>query len=172
VSFEEPVVRPVQIGDAQAIIDLVERCFVEYGEFAPPGWTPTSQDGALERVEASIALAGAGGAVAERDGEHAGQVLWIPAVGAHNYESEDPYTAYLSQLFVSTRFRGTGLAGRLLAWAVRMARGLRYREMRLLTPRGQGRARAFYEREGWSELGDWGVHPELGLPVVEYGRRL
>ena len=44
--------------------------------------------------------------------------------------------------------------------------------MQLLTPKGQARARRFYEREGWTFLGDWGMDPDLALPVVEYGRRL
>ena len=167
-----PVVRPAEPADAPAIVALVDRCFDEYREIAPAGWEPPNQSGALDRVEATIALSRAGGAVAESDGEHAGQVLWIPAMRARKYDSTDPHTAYLSQLFVAPRFRGTGLAPRLLSWALGTARDLRYREMRLLTPQGQRRARAFYAREGWSELGDWGVHPELDLPVVEYGRRI
>jgi GNAT superfamily N-acetyltransferase len=172
VSAGEIVLRPVEPWDALAIVELVARCFEEYREFAPADWSPPAQDGAVERVEAAIATPRAGGAVAEAAGSHAGQILWIPAVAAQHFHSEDPYTAYLSQLFLAPKHRGTGLAARLLDWGVDSVRELGYREMRLLTPKGQRRARAFYAREGWSELGDWGVHSELGLPLVEYGRRI
>jgi GNAT superfamily N-acetyltransferase len=154
------------------MVDLVNSCFEEYREFAPAGWEPPGGDGAVDRVEAALARGGAGGAVAEADGSHAGHAMWIPAISSHHYDCEDPGTAYLSQLFLSPDQRGTGLASRLLEWAVDGARRLGYREMRLLTPAGQTRARAFYAREGWSELGDWGVHPELRLALVECGRRL
>lgn len=165
-------IRPVEAGDAAAMVDLVNSCFEEYRGFAPAGWEPPGGDGAVERVEAALLRGGSGGAVAEADGAHAGHAMWIPAISAPHYECDDPSTAYLSQLFLSREHRGTGLAARLLDWAVDGARGLGYREMRLLTPAGQARARAFYGREGWSELGDWGVHPELRLALVEYGRRL
>jgi GNAT superfamily N-acetyltransferase len=167
-----PVIRPAAVGDASAMVDLVNRCFEEYRDFAPGGWNPPTGEGAVERVEAALARGGSGGAVAGADGAHAGHVMWIPAVSSSHYDCDDPATAYLSQLFLVPDHRGTGLATELLAWSVDGARGLGYREMRLLTPAGQARARAFYAREGWSELGDWGVHPELRLPLMEFGRRL
>jgi GNAT superfamily N-acetyltransferase len=154
------------------MVDLVSRCFGEYREFAPGGWEPPGGEGAVERVEGALARGGSGAAVAEADGDHVGHVMWIPAVTSSHYDGNDPATAYLSQLFLTPDHRGTGLATELMAWAVDGARSLGYREMRLLTPAGQARARAFYAREGWSELGDWGVHPELRLPLVECGRRL
>jgi GNAT superfamily N-acetyltransferase len=168
----ELVVRPVERRDAAAIVELVSLCFEEYREFAPADWNPPVQGDALERVEAAIAMPRSGGAVAEDGGTHAGQVLWIPAALSPNYESDDPSVAYLSQLFLAPGYRGSGLAARLLGWAIRSAGELGYREVRLLTPKGQSRARAFYAREGWTELGDWGVHSDLRLPLVEYGRRL
>jgi GNAT superfamily N-acetyltransferase len=167
-----PVIRPAAVGDASAMVDLVNRCFEEYRDFAPGGWNPPTGGGAVERVEAGLARDGSGGTVAETDGAHAGHAMWIPAVASAHYDCDDPATAYLSQLFLIPAHRGTGLATELLARAVDGARSLGYREMRLLTPAGQARARAFYAREGWSELGDWGVHPELRLPLVECGRRL
>ena len=165
-------IRPAEPGDAAAMVDLVNSCFEEYREFAPASWEPPGGEGAVERVEVGLSRGGSGGAVAEADGAHAGHAMWIPALAAPHYDTDDPGTAYLSQLFLSREHRGTGLASQLLGWAVDRARRLGYREMRLLTPAGQARARAFYAREGWSELGDWGVHPELRLPLVECGRRL
>ena len=172
MSSAEPVLRPVEIRDAPAIVALVERCFEEYREFAPAGWEPPPQTGAAERVEASIARPEGDGAVAVAGGEHVGHALWIPALHSQRYESDDPDVAYLWQLFLAPAGRGTGLAARLLNWAVDSTRDTGFREMRLLTPRGQERARAFYEREGWSAFGDWGIDPDLNLPIVEYGLRL
>ena len=156
----------------RAIVELVERCFEEYREFAPAGWEPPLQAGAVERVEAMLARPEAWGAVAEHGGQHVGHVLWIPAKASQRYESDDPAVAYLWQLFVAAEHRGTGLGARLLERSVGASRALGFREMRLLTPRAHERARAFYAREGWSALGDWGTDPELMLPLVEYGRRL
>jgi GNAT superfamily N-acetyltransferase len=164
--------RPAEAPDAAAIAGLVERCFEEYREFAPAGWEPPSQVGAAERIEASLARPEGGGAVAVAMEAHAGHVLWIPATSAMRYESDDPTVAYLWQLFVAPAHRGSGLATRLLDWVVGSTRALAFREIRLLTPRNHERARAFYEREGWSSLGDWGVDPDLNLPLLEYGRRL
>jgi GNAT superfamily N-acetyltransferase len=164
--------RAARRADAPAIAALVEACFDEYREFAPPGWHPPSHQGAAGRIETALARPEGGGKVAVAGAEHAGHVLWIPAINSNRYESDDSGVAYLWQLFLAPAHRGTGLAPRLLDWAVDATRDLGFREMVLLTPRGQERARAFYEREGWSELGDWGIDPDLDLPLVEYGRRL
>jgi hypothetical protein len=51
-----------------------------------------------------------------------------------------------------------------------LARG--YREMRLWTPRDSGRARTFYERDGWSPSGAERYADDLRLNVVEYRRML
>src|SRR3712207_9125840 len=58
-----------------------------------------------------------------------------------------PYTT----LFRSTQSAwGTGLAAALLAEAVSEAAARGFVAMRLFTPVAHGRARRFYEREGWS----------------------
>jgi GNAT superfamily N-acetyltransferase len=165
------VIRPAEVGDATRMVELVNRCFEEYRQFAPAGWEPPNHEGAVERVERGLSHEGSG-IVAEANGAHVAHAMWIPASSASNYDCGDPGTAYLSQMFVAPEHRGTGLAAELLAAAVEDARSFRYREMRLLTPAGQARARAFYAREGWAELGNWGIHPELRLPLVECRRRL
>ena len=45
-----------------------------------------------------------------------------------------------------------------------------YESMRLLTPAGQARARAFYERRGWTAAAEPVPEPMLGLDLVEYRR--
>jgi hypothetical protein len=47
-----------------------------------------------------------------------------------------------------------------------------YGRMRLITPRDQVRARAFYEREGFSHTGWEALEQPLGLVLVEYAREL
>jgi hypothetical protein len=44
--------------------------------------------------------------------------------------------------------------------------------MRLFTPEGQARARAFYERRGWTTDGAARHEPMLALDLVEYRRPL
>jgi hypothetical protein len=44
--------------------------------------------------------------------------------------------------------------------------------MRLYTPEGQARARAFYRRQGWRERGGAFAEPELGLRLLELRRPL
>jgi GNAT superfamily N-acetyltransferase len=75
-------------------------------------------------------------------------------------------------LFLRPPWWGTGLAARLLAAAVEAALDRGHAEMRLHTPTGHARARAFYEREGWTATGERHYEPLLGLEVVEYCREL
>jgi GNAT superfamily N-acetyltransferase len=167
------VLRPVEPADAQAIATLVHRCFEEYEEFAPEGWRPPSATGAPARMEVALARPTTGGRVAVAEGgAHAGHVLWIPAADSERIAADAWEAGYLWQLFVEPAHRGTGVAAALLAAGTAAAREEGYEEMRLLTPKDHVRARRFYEREGWSDLGDWGVDPDLGLPLVEYGLRL
>jgi GNAT superfamily N-acetyltransferase len=173
VSRPGPVVRPVKGADAAAIVGLVHRCFREYAEFAPEGWAPPADTGARGRMEVALARPVTGGRVAVADdGGHAGHVLWIPSADSERIAAHAPDIAYLWQLFVEPAHRGTGVAAELIATATVVARDEGYAEMRLLTPKSHARAGRFYEREGWSLLGDWGVDPDLGLPLVEYGIRL
>ena len=75
-------------------------------------------------------------------------------------------------LFVREPWWGSGLAARLHAIAIAEAAAQGYRAMRLYTPAGQLRARAFYEREGWSTDGAVRFEPMLALDLVEYRRAL
>jgi GNAT superfamily N-acetyltransferase len=75
-------------------------------------------------------------------------------------------------LFVRPPWWGSGLATRLNALAVAEAAGRGYTAIRLHTPAGQRRARAFYEREGWSTDGVLVPEPLLGIDLVEYRRDL
>jgi GNAT superfamily N-acetyltransferase len=63
---------------------------------------------------------------------------------------------------------GSGLARELHDAAVAEARGRGFTAMRLFAAAGQGRARRFYEREGWVQQGDPSYDPAPGLEMVEY----
>jgi GNAT superfamily N-acetyltransferase len=83
-----------------------------------------------------------------------------------------PGLAHLWMLFIREPWWGSGLARRLHAMAIAEAAGQGYRGMRLYTPAGQARARAFYEREGWATDGVARFEPMLALDLVEYRRGL
>jgi hypothetical protein len=59
-----------------------------------------------------------------------------------------------------------------MAMALAEATGQGYAAMRLFTPAGQARARAFYEREGFATAGAPRWEPMLALDLVEYRREL
>ena len=75
-------------------------------------------------------------------------------------------------LFVRPPWWGSGLAHRLHAAACAEARARGFAALRLFTPAAQARARAFYEREGWTVAGAPFAHDTMGIDMVEYRRPL
>ena len=73
----------------------------------------------------------------------------------------------LELLFVHRTARGTGVAGALIGWGEReIAR--RFARAYLVVVEGNARARSFYERCGWRDVGleDYvAMTPEGGIPV-------
>ena len=90
------------------------------------------------------------------------------AAASHPLGSDDPSLAHFRNLFVRRDFWGTGVASALHSAAVDAARERGFAHMRLFTPAGQGRARRFYEREGWAQAGEEFHEPHIGLVIVEY----
>jgi putative acetyltransferase len=74
----------------------------------------------------------------------------------------DPNSGYLDQLCVAPAERGSGLATALLNEAKRRSPGM----VELDVNEANGRARRFYEREGFSIVGD-GKSPHSGLPTLK-----
>jgi GNAT superfamily N-acetyltransferase len=164
--------RPGSEADADALMETVAEGFDGYRAFAPDGWEPPDMAIEAMRMRAQLAQPGTWCEVAEIGDAIAGHVAFMPArthpVGGGEV---DESVAHLWQLFVKKAYWGTGTAARLLADAVAEAAARGFRTMRLFTPEGQGRARRFYEREGWALYGapfDGG----LGIPLVEYRRGL
>jgi hypothetical protein len=67
---------------------------------------------------------------------------------------------------------GNRPAVRLHGLALEEAARRGYETIRLYTPYGAARARAFYEREGWELASSAFSEPLLGLDLVEYRRGL
>jgi diaminopimelate decarboxylase len=109
--------------------------------------------------------------VAEAEGAIVGQITVRPAArAAHPVDA--PTLAHVSNLFVRRDFWGAGLARDLHNAALDGARERGFTELRLFVAAGQGRARRFYEREGWLPAGAPFDDPIPGLTMVEYRRRL
>jgi ribosomal protein S18 acetylase RimI-like enzyme len=158
--------------DAKAVIALLSAGFEAYREFAPAGWEPpvpgTEEELVTERFLGDDQV---WYVVAEDENGHAGQCGFTPAYTLRQMKGDPvPGTAHFWQLFIRRDLWGSGLAGDLHDRAVVEMRARDYTRARLLTPAGQARARAFYERRGWREAPiSIDEPPDLGgLPVVEY----
>ena len=147
-------------GDVPAVLDFVTDGIQGYRDFAPATWVPPFENSTakVERTLAELADPGTFSRVTEVDGRIAGFVHWC--------EPDPPVAIRLRFLFVAKPFWGTGLA-RLLHDESVAAMGAR--TARLFTPSGQGRARRFYERGGWTVHAELETS-ELGIPLVEYRR--
>ena len=165
--------RPLEPGDAPALVALVRACDETYREWAPAGWEPPTVSPSWAEsflapdrwsrvdVDGGGALAGA---VAFR------QAHLQPVPGP----AEGPPlegVAHLSILFVHPSRWREGIAGSLLddAEAEMTARGY-VREM-LWTPEGAP-AERFYAARGWERDGRRAWHQWVGLMVVGYARDL
>jgi GNAT superfamily N-acetyltransferase len=159
--------RPPGVADAEAMCETVAIGFEGYRDFAPPGWRPPDVRGAheLARMRARLAAPDTWARIADDGPLVAGHVGVVPQAGV-------PGSAHLWQLFVRPPWWGSGLATRLNGLAVDEAAGRGYGAMRLHTPAGNARSRAFYEREGWRTDGVLLAEPLLGLDLVEYRRDL
>jgi GNAT superfamily N-acetyltransferase len=165
-------IRPATAADAPILARTVWEGFDSYREFAPPGWDPPAELLELANIRERLRLPDAWCRLAEADGEPAGHVAMLAAREREEPRPPIPGLAHLWMLFVRRRWWGSGIAPRLLRLVVAEAGARGYERMRLYTPAGQARARAFYEREGWRSDGRVEYEPMLGLELVEYRREL
>lgn len=164
-----PAIRPATPVDAPVLAETVRQGFETYRRWAPAGWEPPPAQMHLIGIRDRLGRPETWCAVAEAGDVPAGHAAVRPAG-----TPEEPLEglAHLWMLFVREPWWGTGLAARLLALATAEAAARGYAAIRLLTPSGHARARAFYEREGFSAQGPPAFEPALGLDLVEYRRGL
>jgi GNAT superfamily N-acetyltransferase len=159
--------RTATAADAEDIARLAIEGMEDYPSFAPEEWTPPSLQAEVEHLRALLGDPQVWCLLAKGADGIVGQITVLPAARAV-HPVEDPGLAHLRGLFVDKDLWGTGLARDLHAAAVQAARGRGFTQMRLFTPARHGRARRFYEREGWVTVGDEFHEPVLGLALVEY----
>lgn len=164
--------RPVTVEDAGAIAETTREGFESFREWAPPSYDPPHVAMEAQRVREGLRRPDVWGRIATDDGRVAGHVLIAQAREREEPRPEIPGLCHLWQLFIRRPWWGSGLATELNGLAVDEARRRGYERMRLHTPVGNLRARAFYEREGWATDGVQRPEPLLGIALVEYRRRL
>jgi predicted N-acetyltransferase YhbS len=159
--------------DAPAIAATTRLGFDSYREWAPAGWEPPPHALEVRSIRERLRQDTTWCAMAlEPDGEQAGHVGITHAADRERPHVRVPARAHLWMLFVRPAWWGTGLAARLHALGLEEAARQGYETIRLYTPYGAARARAFYEREGWELASPAFSEPLLGLELVEYRRGL
>lgn len=159
--------------DAGALAGTTRLGFESYREWAPPGWEPPPRTLEIRAIRERLKVATTWCAMAvDAAGEPAGHAGITHASERDRPHAQIPGLAHLWMLFVRPPWWGTGLATRLHALALEEAARQGYTSIRLYTPHGAARARAFYAREGWAEHGRPFQEPLLGLDLVEYRRGL
>jgi GNAT superfamily N-acetyltransferase len=159
------LLRPTTADDIDELVETVREGFETYREWAPRGWMPPERELHLAGIRGRMAERGCFCVLAEGAEGVAGQVGTVPARGARD-------AGHVWMLFVRKPWWGTGLAARLLGAAEEDASARGWVELRLQTPSEHARARAFYEREGWTSDDDPVYEPALGLVLVTYRRPL
>jgi predicted N-acetyltransferase YhbS len=159
--------------DASALAATTRLGFESYRSWAPEGWQPPPRSLEVRSIRERLRASTTWCAMAlDRSGEQAGHVGITHAAERDRPHARIEGRAHLWMLFVRPPWWGSGLAGRLHRLGLEEAERQGYESIRLYTPFGAARARAFYEREGWQLEAGAFEEPLLGLDLVEYRRRL
>ena len=170
--MEGLTIRPATLADAPVLSETVRQGFDGYRAFLPPGWEPPAQEFEEARITERLGLEDTWCRIALDGSDPAGHVAFLAAREQTDDPMIIPGLAQLWMLFIREPWWGSGLAPHLLRRAVAEATEQGYEAMRLFTPAGQARARAFYEREGFLIDGDPRWEPMLAFDLVEYRREL
>ena len=160
--------RAATVEDAEAIAETVQLGFDSFRAWAGPDFDPPPAVLELQRTREGLARPSTWAVLALSDGEPAGHVALTQAREREEPRADIPGLAHLWQLFVRPPWWGSGLATQLNALVVAEAAARGYAAIRLHTPAGHRRARAFYEREGWHTDGVLLPEPLLGIDLVQY----
>jgi ribosomal protein S18 acetylase RimI-like enzyme len=165
-------IRPATTADVAVLAETVRHGFEGYKAFLPPGWEPPAEEFEAARIGERLELEDTWCQIAFDGPEPAGHVAFLAAREQTDGRPVIPGLAHLWMLFIRAPWWGSGLAPHLLTLAVAEATAQGYATMRLFTPAGQARARAFYEREGFTTDGVPRWEPMLAFDLVEYRRDL
>ena len=146
--------RPAAAADALCLGVLSMQVFLE--TYAPNGIRPdlareVLQKHSPEATAAALACADQRLIVAERDGHLLGFAHWRPGAAHAGVQAARP--AELFRLYVLQCFTGTGLGTRLLRAAEAAAAAEGADTLWLTAWAGNERARAFYPRRGYADVG-------------------
>jgi GNAT superfamily N-acetyltransferase len=163
-------IRPATRQDLTTLSDILVEGFSTYRRWSPIGWEPPTRAAMLLGLMHKFGKDGSWSLLASTGGDAAGQASARPE---RDPDGEVvPGVVRLTQLFVLERYWGTGLAVDLHTLILEGMREREYEKACLWAAIGQQRARAFYEREGWTATGELDPENDLGLELMEYAREL
>jgi GNAT superfamily N-acetyltransferase len=171
-AHQQPDYRVGKPPDAAALASVVFDAVATYFDWNPPGWRPgvALDKREAQRVSERLGEPGYWCLIAEAGGQAIGYTIMRPGVEREEPHEPIPGLAHIWHLFVRPAWWGTDVAATLLRSAVAEAGRQGYERMRLWTPRDNGRARAFYRREGFRETGAERYAEDVALHLVEYRR--
>lgn len=159
--------------DAVALTGLITSAMDTYRGFAGPGWKPPPPLQQETEMRTTLRRGDTRARVAfDADGGLVGFTGWTPAPSEDAPSDGAVARAHLWALFAAPPAWGTGLAEELHSWSIDGMRGHGYVSAQLWVVRENARARAFYEREGWSAAGGEMHNKQLALTMVRYERGL
>ena len=147
----------------------MSEALADYPAFAPEGWTVPSEADEEAHLRVLLADPGVWACLAEVGGVIVAQIMLVPASCAAR-PVDEPGLVHLRNLFVVREHWGGGLATAMHAAAVGAAAQRGYTAMRLFVATGQTRARRFYAREGWADVGAPFHDPRPNLELQEMRR--
>ncbi len=175
--MSELTLRRAASEDLDALVAHVAAGFESYRAFMPAGWSPPDMGLERSRMGETLADPGTWALLAEHDRTPVGHIAFMPGRERATDGSPAgarpviPGLAHLWQLFVLPDWWGRGAASLLHERALVTMCGAGYARARLYAFARQTRARAFYERRGWTAAAElWS--PELDADLVEYQLRL
>ena len=148
--------RPATAGDAEAVAAI---------------WLTGWRESHLGQVPAALAVARTPESFSLRAAQRVGDTtvaVAFQAVAGFVMIAGDE----VEQVYVSPNHRGSGVAGALLAEALRQIGAAGHRQSWLAVIAGNQRARRFYERSGWTDEGafDYEARTTDGMIVVRCHR--
>ncbi len=144
--------RRAGVADAPAIRALFCRSFTAtFGLLYPAQTLADFLEGcSTQRFAADLALPDTACLLAERDGRLIGYCM----LGDYDLQPVgDESWWVLRMLYLDEEAKGTGIAQALMDWAIGEARERRYGALYLTVYIDNHRARRFYDRNGWVEVG-------------------